>query len=336
MQLNRISRKVHINFVLTLIAVALSINKAIDGDGLKAASEHQVPIYRNGLYGWPLNAMNAKGIFPFDGKVPLIAVIDTGVFVESPFLPREQISNVSLNIGIHKYSILHGTMVIGLIIGQGNGWSTPGGLLPRAKILSIQVGNSTGISESELAQAIYVAVHRGAKIINISLGSHLNSTKLASSVTYALSRGVVIVAAAGNEGLSSNDYPSAIKGVIPVSTITNNDQLGDNTNINAIRNIAAPGDLLLTTASGTLIHNSLGWLSGSSAATPIVASTVAVLFAKFPKLTPSQVYSILLKSSNVIRSARKSIHALNVKMAIKMARAIIRHASSSHVTESQS
>ena len=116
--------------------------------------------YRNGLYGWPTDLINAKGIFPFKGNTPLIAVIDTGVSDSNPFLFKGIIRNIRLGKNNSSYSALHGTMVIGIINSRGNGWSSPGGLLPFAKILSIQVGGLRGITNNELARAIVMAVKK--------------------------------------------------------------------------------------------------------------------------------------------------------------------------------
>lgn len=105
-----------------------------------------------------------------------------------------------------------------------------------------------------------MAVNEGARVINISLGTPKSSPELEDAVKYAISKGSVIVAAAGNQDLAYNIYPAAYEDVIAVSSIAADQKLGNFTN-HDIHNIAAPGDYLLTTGPSNQTEQSMLWIS---------------------------------------------------------------------------
>ncbi len=268
----------------------------------------------DGLYGWPIKTINSEKIFPwYSSNIPLIAIIDSGIELNIPFLNKKNIKQIILEKST-GYNQKHGTMVAGLIVAQGNGYTTPGGLLPKAKILSIQAGTDVGMSSQQLASAIKLAVDNGAKIINISLGTSNSSPDLESAIQYALSKKVVIVAAAGNEHKSINLYPAAFTDVIAVSTLTKDNHLGYNTNY-VISNIVAPGDNLLTTNN----FINYGRFSGSSAATVLVTSTCALILSQHESWTINEIKSILYSSATIKEIDGKLVHILNVKNSLRAA-----------------
>lgn len=275
--------------------------------------------YAGGILGWPIMAINGTDIFPWHGScAPLIAILDTGVDTSNPFLRNSNIRQIVIDRDGNYSSELHGTMVAGLIVSNGNGWSTPGGLIPNANLLSIQVGTDSGTSTQQLAAAIVLAVNEGAKIINISLGAPSSSPELEKAVEYAISQGVIIVAASGNQNLTYNNYPAAYEDVIAVSSLSANQKLGNNTNYDFHHNIAAPGDFLLTTGPLNKTNQSKQWISGSSASAPLVTSLVAVLLSNHPSLNASQVRQIILDSARNITIDGQQIKVLDVKAAIKL------------------
>lgn len=85
---------------------------------------------------------------------------------------------------------------------------------PNAKVHFEPVSNSRRVSTYKVARAIYKAVRNGADIINLSLGAPQMSRALAEAIRYAQSKGVVVVASAGNDGRIN--YPAALPGVVSV------------------------------------------------------------------------------------------------------------------------
>jgi subtilisin family serine protease len=254
---------------------------------------------------------------PLSGNnLPLIAIIDSGIYTGNKYLNKNNIDQIIFDNLSNSANQEHGTHVAGLIIGRGNGRTTPQGLLPDTKLLSIQVGSSVGMSSEQLAQAIDLAIQRDAKIINISQGAIESTPVLELSVQNALSKGTIIVAAAGNDNSKKNDYPAAFPDVIAVSTLKRNGETGVNTNYESF-NISAPGEKLLTTGSSQT--DSIKYFSGSSAATPVVTSICAIIASYNVSLTSREVKHILLESSRTVLSeGKEKIHILDANSAIKM------------------
>ena len=196
----------------------------------------------------------------------------------------------------------HGTWVsgiIGAVADNGMGvagisWTNP--LLP-VKVMS---ANGTGYS-SDLAFGIDYAVDRGAKVINLSVGGFGYSQLLSEAVLHAWQRGVVIVAAAGNERSSQPSYPAAYEHVVSVSATQADDEFTNWSNYGSAVDVAAPGAAVTTTDCGGCSTASSGTpgygaISGTSFATPNTAGVVALLMARFPGDTNQQVVNRLVGS----------------------------------------
>ena len=129
---------------------------------------------------------------------------------------------------------------------------------------------------------------RGAKVISMSLGGG-PSTTLQNAVRYAAAHDVVIVAAAGNDGNSTLEYPAAYTEVVSVAATDARDAHATFSNTNADVEIAAPGVNVLSS------YNDGGYrvLSGTSMATPHVSGVAAVIRTRNPTLTAAQARSKL-------------------------------------------
>jgi len=152
-------------------------------------------------------------------------------------------------------------------------------------------------SPEELSKSIVEVVDKGAKIINLSLGLSNSSltlyTKLQEAYDYARKKGVIIVAASGNQGnigglsLIENDW------IIPVAACDEYGRLNSMSNIGTsigTRGLMAPGTNITSTYS---VDSSFKKLSGTSFATPFVTGAIALLWSLFPKASAGQiVYSI--------------------------------------------
>lgn len=162
-----------------------------------------------------LKEINATGDRTQWGKGVTVAVLDTGVKT-NPTFGDGQVSHVDLvNDGTAFHS--HGTSVASLIAGQDE--RVPG-VSPDANVMDIRVADSKGYSvTSVLAQGIMVAADRGAGVINISLGGYDDSDVLRQAIAYAMNKGVVVVAAAGNEKYDELAFPARIPGVISVGAV---------------------------------------------------------------------------------------------------------------------
>src|SRR6185503_11744291 len=126
------------------------------------------------------------------------------------------------------------------------------------------------------------------------LGGTSYSSTLQSAVDYAWSRGLVVVAAAGNNSSSAGFYPAALNNVVAVSATDGNDNLASFSNFGNWITVAAPGTYIQTTNNGGGYGN---W-QGTSFSSPQVAALAALIFAKNPALTNSQVVNILKNNSD--------------------------------------
>ena len=216
-----------------------------------------------------------------------IAILDTGLQGHSALGDR-QIQMIDLvNSSEEGEYTGHGTAVAGMI-GSINAFAP--GIAPGADLISVQVLNGAGQGDAfTLAEGILAAVQSGADIINMSLGGYGNSLVLEQAVDYALSQGVVLVAASGNDGSSRLTYPAAYENVIGVTAIDANDNRAPFANYGTNLDISAPGYQIHALWS----DDAFIFFNGTSASSPIVAGLAARILQNDPSATPSEVYSII-------------------------------------------
>ncbi len=228
------------------------------------------------------------------GRGVLIAILDTGVAASSAFKSDiRSINLVDLPADLSNQNG-HGTAVASVLIG-GN--SLTPGVVPGASIVSVRIANESGQSDSFLlAAGLVSAVDAGARLINVSMGSLGDSVLVRNAIQYALERGALIVAAAGNYGADSMSYPAANAGVIAVGSV---DALGNHLDFsNAGESLAlvAPGYGIYAAWTGDQAMS----VSGTSFSAPIVVGSIAAIMTQSGagNLTPSQAYQQLVSYLN--------------------------------------
>lgn len=224
-----------------------------------------------------------------------IAVLDSGVDLTHPDLKDNLLPGVNL---IRPGKSIqddngHGTMVTGILAAKGNNGIGVSGVLWNARILPIKVLDNEGRAKNadKIAQGIEVAIARGAKIILMSFESKSTSKRLEDAVNMAEAQGVVLVAAAGNDS-ERVGYPAAYPTVIAVGA-TDNDDKPYYTNFGPELKIMAPGKSIYATRLG----GKYGTMSGTSMAAPQVAGAVALILAKYPKMSPFDVRQLLFQTA---------------------------------------
>jgi flagellar hook assembly protein FlgD len=222
-----------------------------------------------------------------------VAVIDAGVQTNHPELKGKIVSPYDVTTGRTSVSTdNHGTHVAGVIAATINKTGISG-IAPNVKIMPVDVFNGDGANIYDVAEGIMYAVDHKADILNLSLGSYYYSYPLEYAVRYAQSKGVVVVAAAGNDDTSEYTYPAALPSVLGVSATDSQDRITQFSNYGDHIDFAAPGMDIYSTVSGSKYAN----MSGTSMASPIVSGVSALILSKNPFLSPSQVGNILIKSS---------------------------------------
>ncbi len=179
----------------------------------------------------------------------------------------------------------HGVMVSGIASAVSNNGIGIASLASDAKLMIVKA------SADNRARTIYrgyegikFAADNGAHIINCSWGGPAGGFFGQDIINYALSKGCLIIAAAGNSGSSQIDYPAAFQGVISVASVDINDRKSSFSNYGNAITISAPGEVF-TTANGNKYVNT----QGTSFSTPLVASAAALVRAKFPQYDMFQV-----------------------------------------------
>ena len=179
----------------------------------------------------------------------------------------------------------HGTHVGGTVAAITNNSVGVAGGCPDCVLMNGKVlGDNGSGAYSWVANGIIWAADNGAKVINLSLGGNSPSRTLESAVNYAWSKGVVVVAAAGNCGCQSKIYPAAYKNVIAVAATNNQDKKASFSSYGAKWvDLAAPGENIFSTFPNHpyAINKSLNYDygSGTSMATPMTAAAAALIWS---------------------------------------------------------
>jgi thermitase len=205
-----------------------------------------------------------------------IAILDTGVDSDHPDLANKIISNVKFsNSGTTGDVYGHGTHVAGIAAAMTNNGIGVAGLGYSSTIMNVKVLDDNGMGAySWIASGIVWAADNGAEIINLSLGAPYASSVLEDALNYAWSKGVVVVAAAGNSGDTTPMYPAYYTNCIAAAATDANDAIAYFSNYGDWVDVAAPGVSIYS----TLKNNSYGYMSGTSMASPYVAGLAALVF----------------------------------------------------------
>jgi subtilisin family serine protease len=316
--------------VATRIA-ALEATEGVLGVGVDAPGEahamseavqDQTDDYPDGLATWQQEAFDFSSLPPEPrGEGVTIAMIDSGVDVHHPAFAGADITTINMIEPGRDTPDHHGTATTSLIVGQPE--SKVPGIATAATIRAYDVFN--GADEPALgdtARAIVQAVDDGADVINLSLSHRCNQVgpvhfdcdpgALLPAVEYAESHGVVVVAAAGNDGdgagfcdggnpitdVESNGdhWPAKYPTVIAVGGTTRSGEPWVCSPDKSYVDVLAPADALLAAWFGDDEDgNDDGYAvrSGTSFSAPLVSGLIAVILAERPDLTPAEIRDLL-------------------------------------------
>jgi thermitase len=231
-----------------------------------------------------------------------VAVIDSGVYANHPDLRGRILPGVNLLNGTTDVNddtdIQHGTKVSLLIAARGNDGVGQAGVAWNIKLLPVKVVDNNGNGDlSTATNGIIWAADHGATIINISAGIVGYSETLARTISYARSKNIIVVTAAGNEP-NERDFPADDPNVITVgASDASNNYASFTSAVNKV-DVAAPGvdiPFFLPEKSSDIIT-----ASGTSFSAPIVTGLIALMQSIRPTLRQEDALTILKTTAHDI------------------------------------
>ena len=252
---------------------------------------------------WHLDAMKADQMWKTStGKGVTVAVIDSGVDwtngdLKGQILPGKDYAQGEAG-DEHTDPDGHGTAMAGLIAGTGESGGGDGayGLAPGSKILPIRLPESDSAEGVKLfSEAIRYSADSGAKIINISQVIYVGGRQLTDAVAYALKKGSLIFAGAGNSAEEGNAvlYPAATPGVVAVAAVGKDLHRTSESEYGPQIDMAAPGDQIIQACTG---KTGICIGHGTSASTALASASAALIWSVHPDWTNNQVLRVMLNT----------------------------------------
>ena len=190
----------------------------------------------------------------------------------------------------------HGTHISGIIAGVTNNSLGIAGISAGARIMPVKVLDDVGLGEdANIAEGLIWAADNGARVVNMSLSGPAQSKTLADAIKYAHDKGVIVVAATGNDGVADPNYPAAYDGVVGVGATDSKDVWMHQSNFGPYVDVVAPGVSILSTSPKTKSYDGSAYeaLTGTSMATGFVSGLAALILSENPSLSSDRVEGIL-------------------------------------------
>lgn len=278
------------------------------------------PLYSEQWYHQTIGTEDAWKVTTGSNNI-IVAVIDDGIdlhhrdLINQIISPYDVVLNSKSRISIGEG---HGTHVSGIIASTMNNGLGGTGIASNVKIMPINVFDGDSALYSDVITGIQYAIDHHADIINLSIGGTESSKMLNDAIQRAYKAGILVVAAAGNDGENVYDYPAAYDHVLAVSATDESDKIADFSNYGRDIDLAAPG----TNIYSTLPYNQYDYMSGTSMATPVVAGVAALVWSANSAFTNDQIEAQLYKTADDLGPRGKDIYygngRVNASKAVKV------------------
>jgi subtilisin family serine protease len=246
-----------------------------------------------------------------------IGLIDGPVITQHPDLVGEHLREIPGNNGAtctqaNSTACLHGTFVAGILSAKRNSFAPA--ICPNCTLLIRPIFTETisgrehmpSATPLELAAAIIACIDAGARVINLSLGLAQPSSKgeqeLEEALNQAIKRGVIVVAAAGNQRTLGCSTITRHPWVIPVVACDLRGRPMNESNLGSSisrRGLSAPGDSIISLGS----EGQSLTLGGTSVAVPFVTGAIALLWSEFPSATAAQIKLAITQATTLRRAS---------------------------------
>lgn len=251
------------------------------------------PMAQTTPYGYTMVQANQFG--QSDTTARKVCIIDTGYNLGHPDLPgtNDGVTGQANNSAVGNWyndGNGHGTHVAGTIAAYDNNEGVVG-VYPGVDMHIVKIFNDNGqwTYASDLIDAITQCQDAGSNVVNMSLGGGSSSTTERNAMQSFTDAGMLLVAAAGNDGNSAKSYPASYDAVMSVAAVDSNENRASYSQYNDQVEIAAPGSAV----QSTYPTNTYAALSGTSMATPHVAGGAALVWSYFPQCTNNEIRSAL-------------------------------------------
>jgi subtilisin family serine protease len=260
--------------------------------------------------GWELESMSVPQAWAESkGAGVTIAVVDSGIRVDHEALAgraEEAPDLLEETDQGEPYYGLHGTAMASHVLD----------VAPEARVLGLRALRDEGDPDYEnepvpqtdepardhITAGILDAVDAGAGVISLSLGTAqfqllTFSAGQASAIKYAASKGVIVVAAAGNEADDTNDisYPANYPGVLAVGAADSSGEHSEFSNVHSYVDLLAPGE---DVSAADAVSGGRERIDGTSSATAYAAGVAALLKSAYPDLAPRQIEQVLHRTAS--------------------------------------
>lgn len=295
--------------------------------GMAEYYEPDYPVYAHTLpsdylysYQWDSQMINADSAWELEtyGNEIRVAVIDSGCYNHTD-ISENLLSgyNYVANSTNTNDTFGHGTHVSGIIASAMNDTGICG-VAPKAKIVPLKVMEGKTASTSNIIKALRDAVNLyDCKVINMSLGAVIDvengeeyPQSLEDAVNYAVSKGAIVIASAGNEGIDGlpYSYPAAFENVISVGAVDHNKKKADFSNNNDKVLIYAPGTKILS----TYIGNGYAYSNGTSMSAPMISAAAAIALSIDDSLTQKSFETLLINSVSEMKNKTDDIYGYGI------------------------
>ena len=254
--------------------------EAIDTDRAQVlAADMTNDPYSSRQWGMKMIGMEAAWQSGLTGAGVRVAVIDGGVYTDTGDFDADRLlpgKNMISEGQSTEDSNGHGTFIAGIIGAAKDNGVGIAGIAPGATIIPIKTSVDGGTQDGVSAQAFYAAVDEfDVDVINYSSGAKQLSTGIREAVSYAVSKGVIVVCSTGNDGSTTLYYPGALEDTIGVGSINKGMERSSFSHRNKSIFVVAPGEDVYSLAQNGSVKSS----SGTSFSAPFVTGLAALLKA---------------------------------------------------------